>query len=123
MNCVLAAKHADRQAAGHGLAVGDHVGAHAEVLLRAAGREAKTDEHLVEDQHDAARAAYRAQALEPLGIGGTVEAGLPPAVDQGRIAGRADVGMQRLQRIDQHAGDVAPVRSTQSAASSMSFSV
>ncbi len=107
--CVLAAKHPNRQAAGHGLAVSHHIRAHAEVFLRAAGREAKTHEHFIKDQHDAACAAHRAQALEPIGIACSVEAGLPGAVDQGRIPGRAAVGMQSLQRIDEHAGDVAPV--------------
>jgi hypothetical protein len=39
--------------AAEGLAVGDHVGAHAEVLLGAAWREPEADEHLVEDENDA----------------------------------------------------------------------
>ena len=57
-----AAQHADGQPAGHRLAVGDHVGAHAEILLRAAGREPEADEHLVEDQHDAALRCTRRAA-------------------------------------------------------------
>jgi hypothetical protein len=60
-----AADHAHRQAAAQRLAVGDHVGAHAEVLLRAARRQPEADEHLVEDQHDAALAAHLAQLLQP----------------------------------------------------------
>src|SRR5579863_764182 len=50
-----AADRADRQSAAERLAVGDHVGAHAEVLLRATRRETEADEHLVEDEHDVAR--------------------------------------------------------------------
>ncbi len=46
--------------------------------------------------------------LEPVGIGRAVEIAAARAVDQRGIAGRVGVGMQRLQRIDQHAGDVAP---------------
>src|ERR1700687_1066952 len=45
---------ADRQPAGEALAVGHHVGADAEIFLRAAGGEAEADEHLVEDQYDIA---------------------------------------------------------------------
>ena len=51
------------QPAAQRLAVGDHVGAHAEVLLRAARREPEADEHLVEDQHDPALGADLAQSL------------------------------------------------------------
>ena len=68
-----AAHHADRQAAAERLAVGDEVGADAEIFLRAAGREAEADEHLVEDQHDVALGADLAQLLEPVGIGRPVE--------------------------------------------------
>ena len=84
-----AADHAHRQAAAQRLAVGDHVGPHAEVLLRAAGREAEADEDLVEDQHDAALGADLAQLLQPGGVGGAVEAGAAAAVDQRRVARRA----------------------------------
>ena len=41
-------------------------------------------------------------------IGRAVEIAAARAVDQRGIAGRTGVRMQRLQRIDQHAGDVAP---------------
>ena len=79
-----AAHHADRQAAAQRLAVGDHVGLHAEILLRAARREPEPDKHLVEDQHDVALGAHLAQALQPLRIGCAVEGGLRAAVDQRR---------------------------------------
>ena len=90
------------------LAVGHHVGAHAEILLRAARREAEADEHLVEDQHDAALGADRAQPLaaiphRPPGRNARCAA-LSTSDGIGR---RIGVRMQRLQRIDQHAGDVA----------------
>ena len=51
----------DGQAAGDGLAVGHHVGAHAEVFLRAARGEPESHEHFVEDQHDAPLGADLAQ--------------------------------------------------------------
>ena len=105
---LAAADDADRQAAAERLAVGDEVGAHAEIFLRAARREAEADEDLVEDQHDVALGADRAQPLEPVGIGRLVEMRAARAVDQRRIGRRRRVRMQRLQRIDQHAGDVAP---------------
>ena len=70
--------------------------------------EPEADEDLVEDQHDPAFAAHRAQFAQPVAVRGAVEVGAAPAVDQRRVSGRADVRMQRLQRIDQHAGDVAP---------------
>ena len=104
---LAAADHADRKAAGEALAVGHHVGANAEIFLGAAGGEPEADEHLVEDQDDAALGADLAQLLQPLGVGRAVEIAVARTVDQRGIAGRVGVGVQRLQRIDQHAGDVA----------------
>ena len=101
------AHHADRQATGHCLAIGHEVGLHAEVLLCAARREAKADEHLVEDQRDAALGAHRAQLAQPARVAIAIEVRATAAVEQGRVAGRGGVGMQRLQRVDQHARDVA----------------
>ena len=72
-------------------------------------REAEADEDLVENQHDAALGADRAQPLQPFGIGRPVEMRAARAVDERRIRRRIGVGVQRLQRIDQHAGDVAPL--------------
>ena len=100
------ADHTDRQAAAQRLAVGHQVGLDAEELLRAAGRQAEAHEHLVEDQHDAALGADLAQLLQPGGVGSAVEARALAAGHQRRIARRALVGVQRLQRVDQHAGDV-----------------
>ena len=99
--------HAHRQAAPEGLAVGDHVGLHAEVLLRTPRGEPEAGEHLVEDQHDAALGADLAQPAQPVGIGGAVGVGVATAVDQRAVGGRRRVRVQRLQRIDDHAGDVA----------------
>ncbi len=56
--------HADRHAAADDLAVRAHIGAHAEIFLRAAARAAEPGNHLVEHQHDAARLRERAQPLE-----------------------------------------------------------
>ena len=55
------ADHAHRQATAERLAVGHHVGAHAEVFLCAAGGQAKTHEHFIEDEDDAALGADGAQ--------------------------------------------------------------
>ena len=80
---------------------------HAEVLLCATRREAEPEEHLVEDQHDAARRADLPQLAKPFGVGLPVEPGASSAVHQGGVAGRGAVRVQRLQRVHQHAGDVA----------------
>lgn len=53
----LAADHADRKPAAQGLAVDHQIGLDAEIFLRAARCEPEADEHLVQDQHDAALAA------------------------------------------------------------------
>ena len=47
-------------------------------------------------------------SLQPGRVGLPVEVGAARAVHQRRVGRRRRVGMQRLQRIDQHAGDVAP---------------
>ena len=104
---VRAAHDADRQAAAHRLAVGHEIGLDAEIFLGAAQREAETDEDLVEDQHDAAVAADGAKFLQPCSVGVTVDTGVRPAVDQGRIGGGCLVGIERLRWIDEDAGDVA----------------
>ena len=58
---VRAADDTDRQPTTERLAVGDEIGAHAEILLRAAAREPETHEDVVDDQHDAAARADLAQ--------------------------------------------------------------
>ncbi len=102
------ADRADRQAAGQRLAVGDHVGANSEILLGAAGGEPEADKDLVEDQDNAALGANFAQRFQPGRVGRAIEGRLARTVDQRGIRGRIDVGMQRLQRVDQDTGDVAP---------------
>ena len=62
---LAAADDADRQAAPERLAVGDHVRADAEVLLRAARREPEAGEDLVEDQRDPPLGADLAQPPQP----------------------------------------------------------
>ena len=104
-----AAQHSDGKPSGHGLAIGHHVRAHAEVFLRSARRKPEPDEDLVENQYDAPRAADFAQPAQPRGIGLAVEVRLAAAVDEGGVARRADIGVQGLQGVDQHAGDIAPV--------------
>ncbi len=69
---LAAAQNTDRQPAAQRLAIGHHVGAHAEIFLRTAHGEAEADEYLVEDQHDPALGADRSQPLQPFGIGGLV---------------------------------------------------
>ena len=88
---LAAADHADGQSAGEALAVGHHVGANAEIFLGAAGGEAEADEHLVEDQDDAALGADLAQLLQPVGIGRAIERALARTVDERGIAGRVGV--------------------------------
>ena len=94
---LAAADHADGKAAGEALAVGHHVGANAKIFLGAAGGEAEADEDFIEDQDDAAFGADLAQLLQPVGIGRAIERALARTVDEGGIAGRVGVGMQRLQ--------------------------
>ncbi len=70
------------------------------------GGDPEADENLIEDQDDIALGADLAQLLQPFAIGRAIELADSRAVDQRGIAGGVAVGMQRLQRIDQHAGDV-----------------
>ena len=102
------AHHADRQPAAQRLAVGHDIGAHAEILLGSADGETKADKDLVEDQNDISLGAHPAELLEPGCVADPVEMPAPAAVDQRGIAWRGGIRMQRLQRIDQHAGDIAP---------------
>ena len=95
---VAAADDADGQAAAEALAVGHEVGAHAEILLRAARSEAEADENLVEDEDDAAPGAHLAQTPQPRRIGLAIEAGAARAVDERGIPGRRRVGMHGLRR-------------------------
>ena len=90
------------------LAVSHEVGADAEIFLRAAPGNAETQEHLVEDQHDAPRAANLPQLFQPRAVRRAVEVRLASAVHQRGIGGRGLVGVQGLQGVDEHAGDVAP---------------
>src|SRR5260370_28966771 len=64
---------AHRQPASEALAVRRHVGADAEIFLRAAGGEAEADERLVEDQYDIAIGAGLPQRLQPFAIRSAIE--------------------------------------------------
>ena len=87
------------------------------------GARPEADEHLVEDQDDAALGADRAQAPQPVGVGLRGRNAPRAAVDQRPVRGRVGVGMQRLQRVDQHAGDVAARAQHAQRVLDMSFSV
>src|SRR5262249_59189171 len=91
----------DGQPASHCMAVGDEVGRDAEILLRTADAQTKADEHLVEDQDDAATGTDLAQSRQPTGVGGSIEPMAYGAADQRRVGRRGSVRMQRLQRIDE----------------------
>ena len=104
---VVSADDADGKSAAHRFPIGHEVGLDAEIFLGAAQRQAEAHEDLVEDQHDVALAADRAQLLQPRGIGFAADAGVWPAVNQSRIGRRTMVGVEGLRRIDEHAGDVA----------------
>src|ERR1039458_7922600 len=66
---ILSAAHdADRKAAGHGLPIGDHVGANPEILLGAAASEPEAHEYLIENQHNPALGAHRSKLLQPSGV-------------------------------------------------------
>src|SRR6266478_465669 len=67
------ADHADRESAREALAIGHHVGAHAEIFLSAAGGEPEADEDLVKDQDDVALGADLPQRLEPGAVGPAFE--------------------------------------------------
>ncbi len=78
---------ADREPSAKRLAVGHHVGAHAEVFLGAAGSKAEADQYFVENEHDMPRDADRAQLFEPRGVGGAIQTRTARAVNESRISG------------------------------------
>lgn len=102
------AHHPDREPAAQGLAIGDDVGLDPEVFLGAAGRETEAEEDFVEDEDDSAEGADLPQLLQPSGIGGAIVAGVATAIHEGRVTGGRGVGVERLEGIDQYAGDVLP---------------
>ena len=104
--CMPPAQHAHRQPTTQGLAVGHHVGLDAVILLGAAVSQPETGKHLVENEHDSASGAHFAYLLQPPGVGVAVEMGAALAGQQRRVARGIGVGMQRLQRVDQHTGDI-----------------
>ncbi len=100
---------ADGHPTGHRLAVDDHVGTHAEIFLRPARGEAEARVDLVEDQRHAGLVAHRAQLPQPLTIRKRCVTGLAGAAgEQHGVVGRRRIGMKRLDRIHEHAGDLAP---------------
>ena len=103
----LAAHDTDRQPAAQRLAVGDEICLHAEILLRTAGCQPEPQKDLIENQRDTACGTNSAQFTQPRRIGGPIKSGPTRTVDQGRIARRTGVGVQCLQRIDQHTRNIA----------------
>ena len=103
----FAAQHTNGQTATQGLAVGHQISLHPEVFLRTARCQPEAQKHFIKNQRDTARGTNRPQLLQPGGIGRMVEMRFTGAVEQIGIAGRGGVGVQSLQRVDQHAGDVA----------------
>ena len=102
----LPADDSNGQAPAQRLPVGDQVGPHTEILLGAAVGDAEPDEHLVEDQDDAALAAHLAKPPQPVAVRGTGEVRPAVAGDQRAVTGRCRIGVERLQRVHQDAGDV-----------------
>ena len=105
----LSADHAHWQTAAQGLAVGHHIGAHTKIFLRATVSQAKAQKHLIQNQRNAFFGTYLTQGMQPLAVSLFVVTHAAPAVDQGGIRRRSAVGVQRLQGVDQHAGDVIAV--------------
>ena len=103
----LTAQHANGQSAAQGFSVGHQIGLHAEVFLRATWGQTETQENFIKNQRNTARRANLAQLAQPGGIGSSIKVRLARAVQQAGIAGCRGVGVQSLQRVDQHAGDVA----------------
>src|SRR5215831_18734142 len=101
------ADDADGQATANRLAVSDEICLHTEVFLRSTLREAKTEKHLIENQHDAALCADLAQLPKPRRVSRLVKMRAPPAVDQTGVRRRSCVWMQSLHWIHEHAGDVS----------------
>ncbi len=100
------ANDADRQPATQRLAVGHHIGLHAEIVLCTTARDPEADEHLVKNQHDTALAADLPKFSQPFRIGHAIETRATRPVHQRRIARRIRVRMQRLERVHQNAGDI-----------------
>ena len=105
----IAAQHANGQTAAQGLAIGNHIGVHAKVSLRAAFTQTETQKHFVKYKCNAFFCAHFAQCLQPCGVGLTVVMHSAFSVNQGAVRGGRTVGVHGLQGVDQHAGDVVAV--------------
>ena len=103
----LAAHNTDRQPTSQRLAVGNEIRLHAEVLLRTTRCQPESQKNLIKNQRDSACGADSAQFTQPGRIGGPIKSGPTRTVDQRRIARRVGVGVQCLQRIDQHTRNIA----------------
>ena len=102
----LAAHHTHWKTAAQCFAIGDQIGLHAKVGLCTTCSQSEAQKHFVKNQGNAAFGADLAQGLEPSGVSRAVVRGPAAAVDQGRVAWCVDVGVQGLQGVDQHTGNV-----------------
>ena len=100
------ANDTNRKSTAQGFAVSDYIGINPEVFLCPARSESEPQEHLIENQYDAASRAHLAQGPEPFGVALAIEAGTARAIHQGRVARGGTVRMQRLEGVDQHARNV-----------------
>ena len=76
-------------------------------VWRTAWRKAEADKDLVKNQGDASFAADLTQVHQPLRVSLAIEVSTAAAVEQGGVAWRSTIGVQGLQRVDQHAGHIA----------------
>ena len=121
---LASAEHAHGQPAAQRLAVGDHVGAHAEVFLRAARSQAESHEHLVEDQHDAAFGADGAQFQQPFDdTPSRSKCALRPLSSSIESLGALEFGCMACSGLTSTQAMSRRLRSTRSDASLMSASV
>ena len=107
MSAEDAADEANRHAARDRLSVDDHVGADAEVLLRTARSEPEARVDLVENQRHATRVAHLAQVSEPSRVLlGRFLRAPHLARHQHRVIRWRGIRMERLNRVDEHSGDL-----------------
>jgi len=77
------------------------------VVLGAPRREAKARVNLVVHQRHPARFASGGQLHQPLLVGVFLRAGGPGVGQEHQVRGRRLVGVERLQRVDHYAGQLA----------------
>ena len=103
-----AADDSDGQAPAQRLAVRDEVSADAEVLLRAADGQPEAEEHVVDDEDDAALACRPPAGPASHACRRPCRRWPSGRWHQRRVRRGRAVGVHRLDRVDQNAGDVVP---------------